>query len=122
MYVFEGRDMFVPWYWPPSPPKPSASTCLSLLPAVFTNRVEDMRLQDLADVDSRQVVQQVQEQFGDFLALEPHHFIIPLQRPHLAFQPSSWDFGASSDMIAKLTEGLAALVLALRRRFVIRYG
>lgn len=29
---------------------------------------------------------QVQEYFGDFVALEAHHFLVPLPRPHLALQ------------------------------------
>lgn len=63
---------------------------------------------------------QVQEYFGDFIALEGHHFLVPLQRPHLALQPFSWDFGNSSDAIARMTEGVASLMLSLRRRFLIR--
>ena len=63
---------------------------------------------------------QVQEFFGDWVALEGHHFLVPLQRPHLALQPFAWDFGNSSDAIARMTEGVAALMLSLRRRFLIR--
>ncbi|PSC69479.1 vacuolar sorting-associated 45-like protein [Micractinium conductrix] len=87
----------------------------------FTNRVEDMRLQDLAEMDVKEMVQQVQEYFGDFMALEGHHFQVPLSRPHLAMQPFSWDFGNSSDAISRMTEGVASLMLSLRRRFHIRY-
>lgn len=87
----------------------------------FTNRVEDMRLQDLAEMDVREQVHQVQEFFGDWVALEGHHFLVPLQRPHLALQPFAWDFGNSSDAIARMTEGVAALMLSLRRRFLVRY-
>lgn len=82
--------------------------------------MEDLRLQDLAEMDLRQIVQQVQEYFGDFVALEPHHFVVPLPRPHLAMQPFSWDFGNSSDAVARMTEGVASLMLSLRRRFLIR--
>ena len=63
---------------------------------------------------------QVQEFFGDWVALEGHHFLVPLQRPHLALQPFAWDFGNSSDAIARMTEGVAALMLSLRRRFLVR--
>ncbi|KAI7836541.1 hypothetical protein COHA_009606 [Chlorella ohadii] len=87
----------------------------------FTNRVEDMRLQDLAEMDVREQVHQVQEYFGDWVALEGHHFLVPLPRPHLALQPFAWDFGNSSDAIARMTEGVAALMLSLRRRFLVRY-
>ena len=63
---------------------------------------------------------QVQEYFGDWVALEGHHFLVPLPRPHLALQPFAWDFGNSSDAIARMTEGVAALMLSLRRRFLVR--
>lgn len=64
---------------------------------------------------------QVHEYFGDFVALEPHHFLVPLARTHLAMQPFSWDFGNSSDAISRMTEGVASLMLSLRRRFTIRW-
>jgi hypothetical protein len=65
---------------------------------------------------------QVQEYFGDFIALEAHHFMVPLPRPHLALQPFAWDFANSSDAVARMTEGVASLMLSLRRRFLIRWG
>jgi hypothetical protein len=99
---------------PPRPAPPAALHRASprLVPcaADFTNRVEDMRLQDLAEGDTRELVSSVQEYYGDFVALEPHHVAVPLARPHLALAPMSWDFGASSDMLARLTEGVAALM------------
>jgi len=68
------------------------------------------------------LVPQVQEYFGDWVALEGHHFLVPLPRPHLVLQPFAWDFGNSSDAIARMTEGVAALMLSLRRRFLIRWA
>lgn len=87
----------------------------------FSNRIDDMRLQDLAEGDSKELVAGVQEAFGDFIPLEAHHVVVPLLRPHLALAPMAWDFGASSDMVTRLTEGVAALALSLRRRFSVRY-
>ena len=63
---------------------------------------------------------QVQEYFGDYVALETHHFNVPLPRPHLALQPFAWDFGNSSEAISRMTEGVASLMLSLRRRFQLR--
>ena len=60
---------------------------------VFTNRIEDLRLQDLAEVDLREVIYQVQEFFGDFAVLDPHHFAIPIQQNHVTLQPFTWDYG-----------------------------
>lgn len=143
-------------------PKCLFPACLS---SVFTNGMEDMRLQDLAEMDVKEIVHevrpcciraglhrilflrccrplngaatphrcyntalpcralapQVHEYFGDFVALEAHHFLVPLARPHLAMQPFSWDFGNSSDAISRMTEGVASLMLSLRRRFTIRW-
>lgn len=93
----------------------------TLCPTDFSNRIEDMRLQDLAEGDTKELVSQVQEAFGDFMPLESHHIAVPLPRPHLAFAPMAWDYGASSDMITRLTEGVASLLLCLRRRFAVRY-
>ena len=61
--------------------------------AVFTNRVEDLRLQDLAEMDTKELVTQVQEFFGDFQVLDPHHFAVPLPRPYIALQPFNWEYG-----------------------------
>lgn len=46
--------------------------------------------------------------------------MVPLPRPHLALQPFAWDFGNSSDAVARMTEGVASLMLSLRRRFLVR--
>lgn len=43
---------------PPACPRPCTVRCLAA-PAVFTNRVEGMRLQDLAEMDVREQVHQV---------------------------------------------------------------
>lgn len=53
-----------------------------------------MRLQDLAEVDAKELIIQVQEFFGDFEALDAHHFLTPLARPHIAFQPFEWEYAA----------------------------
>ena len=80
-----------------------------------------MRLQDLAEGDTQELIACIHEAYGDFIALEPHHAAVPLPRPHMALAPPSWDFGASSDVISRLTEGLASIVLSLRRRFTVKY-
>jgi vacuolar protein sorting-associated protein 45 len=95
--------------------------CFGAYHLYFTNRVEDMRLQDLAEGDVQELVACVHEAFGDFIALESHHAAVPLPRPHLALAPMAWDYGASSDMISRLTEGIASIVLCLRKRFSIKY-
>lgn len=63
---------------------------------------------------------QVQEFFGDFVVIDPHHFALPLGRPHVALQPFNWDYSNATDAVSRMTEGLASLMLSLRRRFAIR--
>jgi vacuolar protein sorting-associated protein 45 len=122
---------------------------LAVSRAVFTNRIDDLRLQDLAEVDFREAVFQVQEFFGDFSVIDPHHFTVPILQNHVTLQPFTWDYGrrqvpqavpcilmtttqasrctqpgmcllCSTDAVSRMTEGLASLMLALRRRFVVR--
>lgn len=62
----------------------------------------------------------LQEFFGDYVALDPHHFAVPVARPACLLQPFAWDYASSSDAVSRMTEGLAALALSLRRRFQIR--
>eukprot|EP00891_Asterochloris_glomerata_P009321 jgi/Astpho2/9321/fgenesh1_pm.00142_%23_3_t len=87
----------------------------------FTNRVEDMRLQDLAEGDSRALITQVQEFFGDFVVMDPQHFCIPIARTHVALQPFNWNYADATEAVARMTEGLASLTLSMRRRFSIRF-
>lgn len=47
--------------------------------ADFSNLVNQMHLQDLAEVDAaKEQVQAVQEFYGDFMALDAHHFTVPV--------------------------------------------
>lgn len=96
------RAMASTTYVRPPPPRHSATSLHTALRgpdvsaacnAVFTNRLEDLRLQDLAEVDVRELVSQVQEFFGDFTVLDPHHFAVPIPRTHVVMQPFSWEFG-----------------------------
>lgn len=87
----------------------------------FTNRIDNMRLQDLAEADDRELVMSVQEVYGDFIALEGHHAVIPVPASHLAISASSTEYGRSADMVARLTEGISSMMMAMRRKFKIRY-
>ena len=72
-------------------------------------------------MDVKEMVQTVQEYFGDFVALDSHLFLVPVQRTHVVLQPFAWDYGNASDAVTRMTEGLASLMLSLRRRFTVRY-
>ena len=58
-----------------------------------------MRLQDLAEMDIRELVSEVHEFFGDFSALDPFHFCIPLPKPHVALQPFNFQFAERSGQL-----------------------
>ena len=64
---------------------------------------------------------QVQEFFGDFVVVDPHHVAVPVARPHVVLQPFAWDYANATDAVSRMTEGLASLMLSLRRRFAIRH-
>eukprot|EP00873_Tetraselmis_striata_P029241 jgi/Tetstr1/449505/TSEL_036594.t1 len=87
----------------------------------FSHTVGDLSLQELADADTKELIQQVQEFYGDFEALEPHHFSVPVPHHSVVFQPFSWDYGKSTAIQDRLVEGLASLSMALRKRPTIRY-
>ncbi len=35
----------------------------------------------------------MQEFFGDFAVLDPHHFAVPIQQNQVTLQPFTWDYG-----------------------------
>ena len=78
----------------------------------------------LGGTSTRQMADDVaaQEFFGDFIALDGHHFSVPVARPACLLQPLNWDVASCSEGVDRMTEGLAALALSLRRRFTIRCG
>lgn len=75
----------------------------------------------MAEGDLSDLVQSVQEVFGDYIPLDSHYFSIPIPKAYLALAPPTLDFGASSEMIDRITEGIASAMLSLRHRFQIRY-
>lgn len=62
--------------------------CAVLCCADFSNLVSQMHLQDLAEVDAAQEqVQAVQEFYGDFMALDKHHFTVPVSCNDVLINP-----------------------------------
>ncbi|KAJ9523026.1 hypothetical protein QJQ45_023807 [Haematococcus lacustris] len=91
----------------------------------FTNLVNPIHLQELAEVDAvKEFISEVQELFGDFCVIDSHHFMIPCHRNDILLAPST---AASStaiiqaEMLDRMVQGLSALFLAVRRRPIIRY-
>ncbi|GAX73583.1 hypothetical protein CEUSTIGMA_g1034.t1 [Chlamydomonas eustigma] len=80
----------------------------------FTNLVSPVHLQELAEADAvKELVQEVQEYYGDFVAIDPHHFTIPCPRNELFIgqrsgQPSQ-EFQRGSDHTQRLADSLYQL-------------
>lgn len=87
----------------------------------FTNIVRDSLLQELADADESELVRQVQEFYADYLAVDPTHFTLDVPSTGTALMPPSWNVRAAQRVLDRSVEGLAALLLTLKRRPVVRY-
>jgi len=85
----------------------------------FTNAITDGELQDLAAADQHEVVEAVQEFYGDFYAVDPHLFSLNLPRS-LALTVA--DNSASRlDLHERSVRGVVAAFLALKLAPTIRY-
>lgn len=87
----------------------------------FSNILKTTQIQILADSDDQEVVQQVQEFFADFSAIDPHHFTLNLPMNHVYMLPVVVDPAAAQSFCDRVVDGIAAVFLALKRRPVIRY-
>ncbi|KAJ5932756.1 hypothetical protein N7516_007245 [Penicillium verrucosum] len=86
----------------------------------LSNIIRKSALERLAEADSHEVVQSVQEQFADFLVINPDLCSLgmgfPLQRIW-SHSPDLWN----PDSLQRATEGVLALLLALKKNPLIRY-
>lgn len=88
----------------------------------FTNRVPDSTLHALADADSGERVKQIQEIFGDYLLLDQHCFVAPISQPAACLAPPNWMPAASSHALeTRSVQALAAVLLSLKRKPLVRY-
>ncbi len=86
----------------------------------FSNVVKKSSLERLAEADDHEVVKLVQEHFADFLIINPDlfslNFALPRQRVW-STTPDLWN----ADSLQRTTEGLIAILLALKKKPLIRY-
>ena len=84
----------------------------------FSNVLPGDALKSLAEADEHEVVQQVQEYFADFLAINPD--LASLGIPSMAglYDPSRWD----QPTFDRTQQGIGAVLLALKKRPLIRYN
>ncbi|XAR62442.1 hypothetical protein NMG60_11017194 [Bertholletia excelsa] len=87
----------------------------------FSNMLKDTQLHILADSDEHEVVQQVQEFYADFVAVDPFHFTLNMPSNHMYMLPAVVDPSGLQNYCDRVVDGIAAIFLALKRRPIIRY-
>ena len=70
-----------------------ATTYPRMCGTVFSNMVRDAFLHELAEVDSHDLIKQVQEYYADFVPLDGAHFTLPVQSNTAAQPPLAHLFG-----------------------------
>ncbi|XP_069024792.1 LOW QUALITY PROTEIN: vacuolar protein sorting-associated protein 45 [Embiotoca jacksoni] len=80
----------------------------------FSNVISKSEIKALAEADEQEVVAEVQEFYGDFIAVNPHLFSLNLQG---VARGRSWD----PSMLSRCTQGLTSVLLALKKCPMIRY-
>ncbi|CAN4076163.1 unnamed protein product [Withania somnifera] len=88
----------------------------------FSNILKDTQLHMLADSDEHEVVQQLQEFYADFVALDPYHFTLNIDANHMYMIPAVVDPSGLQQFCDRVVDGISAVFLALKRRPVIRYS
>ncbi|XP_016441080.1 vacuolar protein sorting-associated protein 45 homolog [Nicotiana tabacum] len=88
----------------------------------FSNILKDTQLHMLADSDEHEVVQQLQEFYADFVALDPYHFTLNMASNHMYMLPAVVDPSALQQFCERVVDGISAVFLALKRRPIIRYS
>ncbi|XP_062159315.1 vacuolar protein sorting-associated protein 45 homolog isoform X2 [Alnus glutinosa] len=87
----------------------------------FSNLLKDTQIHNLADSDEQEVVQQVQEFYADFVAIDPYHFTLNVPSNHLYILPAVVDPPSLQNFCDRVVDGIAAVFLAFKRRPIIRY-
>ncbi|GAB2263890.1 hypothetical protein Droror1_Dr00026024 [Drosera rotundifolia] len=87
----------------------------------FSNILKDTQIHILADSDEHEVVQQVQEVYADFIAVDPCHFALNITSNHFYMLPVAFDPSNLQQYCDRIVDGIAAVFLALKQRPIIRY-
>ncbi|XP_047240435.1 vacuolar protein sorting-associated protein 45 isoform X1 [Girardinichthys multiradiatus] len=94
----------------------------------FSNVISKSEIKALAEADEQEVVAEVQEFYGDFIAVNPHLFSLNLQgvarrrtdqnlSSQNRFPGRTWE----TSMLSRCTQGLTSVLLALKKCPMIRY-
>ncbi|GKV13884.1 hypothetical protein SLEP1_g24846 [Rubroshorea leprosula] len=88
----------------------------------FSNMLKDTQIHILADSDEKEIVQQIQEFYADFIAIDPYHFTLNMSSNHRYMLPAVVDPSSLQHYCDRVVDGIAAVFLALKRRPIIRYS
>ncbi|XP_021285250.1 vacuolar protein sorting-associated protein 45 homolog [Herrania umbratica] len=88
----------------------------------FSNMLKDTQIHLLADSDEQEVVQQLQEFYADFVAVDPYHFTLNMPSNHHYVLPAVVDPSSLQHFCDRAVDGIGAVFLALKRRPIIRYS
>uniref|UniRef100_A0A674E1Q2 Vacuolar protein sorting-associated protein 45 n=1 Tax=Salmo trutta TaxID=8032 RepID=A0A674E1Q2_SALTR len=80
----------------------------------FSNVISKSEIKALAEADEQEVVAEVQEFYGDFIAVNPHLFSLNLNG---VARGRSWE----PTLLPRTTQGLTSVLLALKKCPMIRY-
>ncbi|KAI8149356.1 Sec1-like protein [Fennellomyces sp. T-0311] len=84
----------------------------------FSNTLHKSDIERLAEVDEHEVVREVQEYFGDYLAINPDLFSLGMDaRDIFGESIASWN----TDAFQQSVRGICSVLLSLKKKPVIRY-
>ncbi|KAK3930692.1 Vacuolar protein sorting-associated protein 45 [Frankliniella fusca] len=80
----------------------------------FSNITPKADIKTLAEADEQEVVREIQEFYGDYLAMGPHLFSLGIP---ISYQGSGWDH----DILSRCVQGVTSVLLSLQKNPFIRY-
>jgi vacuolar protein sorting-associated protein 45 len=83
----------------------------------FSNIIKKSSLERLAEADDHEVVKSIVEYFAVFLVINPDLCSLPLQTRLFSSSADLWN----QDSLSRVTEGVLALLLSLKKKPLIRY-
>lgn len=85
----------------------------------FTNILSRAHLERIAEADQHELVKSVHEYYSDYAAINNDLFITTTKNDAMTYgsAPTEWN----ADVLIRATQGLSVVLLALKKRCVIRY-
>ena len=96
-----------------------SSTPLKWSP-VFSNIIRKSSLERLAEADDNEIIRSIQEQFADYIVVNPDLFNVDIGFPKLrvwSTSPDTWN----PDALQRSTDAVIALLLSLKKKPLVRY-